>query len=111
MTKKDKPVVNIFWMRRDLRLEDNTALYHALKTRENVLPLFIFNPDILENLEVRPDFRVNFIYKTLAGIKEALEKIGSSLYVAHGRPQDIFKRMAEEFHPGFKSHIFERFRI
>ena len=98
MTKKDKPVVNIFWMRRDLRLEDNTALFHALKTRENVLPLFIFNPDILERLEVRPDFRVNFIYKTLIGIKESLEKIGSSLYIAHGRPQDVFKKMAEEFH-------------
>lgn len=98
MTKKDKTVVNIFWMRRDLRLEDNTALFHALKTRENVLPLFIFNPDILERLEVRPDFRVNFIYKTLTVIKEALEKIGSSIYIAHGRPQDVFKEMAEEFH-------------
>jgi len=98
MTKKDKTVVNIFWMRRDLRLEDNTALFHALKTRENVLPLFIFNPDILERLEVRPDFRVNFIYNTLVGIKETLEKIGSSIYIAHGKPQDIFKKMAEEFH-------------
>ena len=98
MTKKDKIVVNIFWMRRDLRLEDNTALYHALKTRENVLPLFIFNPDILERLEVRPDFRVNFIYKTLLGIKESLEKIGSSIYIAHGRPLDVFKNLAEEFH-------------
>ncbi len=98
MIKKDKIVVNIFWMRRDLRLEDNTALFHALKTRENVLPLYIYNPDILERLEVRPDIRVNFIYKTLAGIKESLEKIGSSLYIAHGRPQDVFKKMAEEFH-------------
>ena len=98
MTKKDKPVVNIFWMRRDLRLDDNTALYHVLKTRENVLPVYIYNPDILERLEVRPDFRVNFIYKTLAGIKESLEKLGSSLYIAHGRPQDVFKRMAEEYH-------------
>lgn len=98
MTKKDKTVVNIFWMRRDLRLQDNTALFHALKTRENVLPLFIFNPDILENLEVRPDFRVNFIYKTLLEIQESLEKIGSSLYIAHGRPQDVFKKIAEEFH-------------
>ena len=98
MTKKVKTVVNIVWMRRDLRLEDNTALYHALKTRENVLPLFIFNPDILERLEVRPDLRVNFIYKTLAGIKETLEKIGSSIYIAHGKPQDVFKKMAEEFH-------------
>lgn len=98
MTKKDKTVVNIVWMRRDLRLEDNTALFHALKTRENVLLLFIFNPDILERLEVRPDFRVNFIYKTLVGIKETLEKIGSSIYIAHGRPLDVFKKMAEEFH-------------
>ena len=98
MTKKDKTVVNIFWMRRDLRLEDNTALFHALKTRENVLPLFIFNPDILEQLEVRPDFRVNFIYKTLIKIKETLEKIGSSIYIAHGKPQDVFKKIAEEFH-------------
>jgi len=98
MTKKDKTVVNIVWMRRDLRLEDNTALFHALKTRENVLLLFIFNPDILERLEVRPDFRVNFIYKTLTGIKESLEKIGSSIYIAHGKPQDVFKKMAEEFH-------------
>ena len=98
MTKKDKPVVNIFWMRRDLRLEDNTALYHVLKTRENVLPVYIYNPDILERLEVRPDFRVNFIYKALSGIKESLEKLGSSLYIAHGRPQDVFKKMAEEFH-------------
>jgi len=98
MTKKNKTVVNIVWMRRDLRLEDNTALFHALKTRENVLLLFIFNPDILERLEVRPDFRVNFIYKTLVGIKETLEKIGSSIYIAHGRPQDVFKKMADEFH-------------
>ena len=98
MTKKDKTVVNIVWMRRDLRLEDNTALFHALKTRENVLMLFIFNPDILERLEVRPDFRVNFIYKTLVVIKETLEKIGSSIYIAHGKPQDVFKKMAEEFH-------------
>lgn len=98
MTKKDKTVVNIVWMRRDLRLEDNTALYHALKTRENVLPLFIFNPDILERLEVRPDLRVNFIYKTLVGIKADLEKIGSSIYIAHGKPQDVFKKLAEEFH-------------
>jgi len=98
MNKKDKTVVNIFWMRRDLRLEDNTALFHALKTRENVLPLFIFDPDVLENLEVRPDFRVNFIYKTLCEIKDILENIGSDIYIAHGRPQDVFKKISEEFH-------------
>ena len=47
---------------------------------------------------MRPDFRVNFIYKTLIGIKETLEKIGSGIYIAHGRPHEVFKEMAEEFH-------------
>jgi deoxyribodipyrimidine photo-lyase len=98
MKTKVKPVVNIFWIRRDLRLEDNTALFHALKTRENVLPLFIFNPDILERLEVRPDYRVNFIYNTLVGIKKELEKIGSTIYIAHARPLEVFKSLIEQFH-------------
>jgi deoxyribodipyrimidine photo-lyase len=98
MTQKAKPVINIFWMRRDLRLEDNTALYHALKTRENVLPLFIFDVDILEQLEFRPDYRVNFIHKTLLELKAYLENIGSSIYIAHGKSLDIFKQLTENYH-------------
>jgi deoxyribodipyrimidine photo-lyase len=98
MIKKEKKVVNIFWMRRDLRLEDNTALFHALKTRENVLPLFIFNPDILERIEFRPVFRVNFIYKALLEMKSSLEKIGSSILVIHGKPLDVFRNLLTEYH-------------
>ena len=98
MTQKLKPVINVFWMRRDLRLEDNTALYHALKTRENVLPLFIFDVDILEQLEFRPDYRVNFIHKTLLELKAYLESIGSSIYIAHGKSLDIFKQLTENYH-------------
>jgi deoxyribodipyrimidine photo-lyase len=95
---KEKPLVNIVWMRRDLRLDDNTALFHALKTRENVLPLFIFDAAILLRIPNREDFRVNFIYESLQQIKNELEKIGSTLMVTHGRPLDIFKSLAEKFH-------------
>lgn len=98
MKIKEKPIVNLFWMRRDLRLDDNTALFHALKTRENVLPVFIFDSIILEQLEERPDRRVSFIYKTVVEIKKELEKIGSTLYIAHGKPVDVFKKMVEEYH-------------
>jgi deoxyribodipyrimidine photo-lyase len=98
MIKKEKTVVNLFWMQRDLRLYDNTALFHALKTRENVLPLFIFNPDILERIEFRPVYRVNFIYQKLLEIKTELEKIGSSILVFYGKPLDVFKKLLSEYH-------------
>jgi deoxyribodipyrimidine photo-lyase len=98
MIKKEKTVVNLLWMRRDLRLEDNTALFHALKTRENVLPLYIFNPDFLERNEFKPVFRVNFIYETIREMKNWLEKIGSSILVVHGKPLDVFKKLSAEYH-------------
>ncbi|HWS01666.1 MAG TPA: deoxyribodipyrimidine photo-lyase [Prolixibacteraceae bacterium] len=97
-SQKEKPVVNIFWMRRDLRLDDNTALFHALKTRENVLPLFIFDPVILSRISNGADYRINFVYETLLRIKNELEKIGSALYVVHGRPLDVFKSLIEKYH-------------
>lgn len=98
MNKKEKTVINVFWMQRDLRLDDNTALFHALKTRENVLPLFIFNPDIMERIEFRPVFRVNFIYHALEDIKINLEKIGSSICIVHGKPLDVFKQLLSQYH-------------
>ena len=58
-----KPSVNIFWFRRDLRLSDNAGLYHALSTTSTVLPIFIFDQTILDNLENKSDPRVEFIYR------------------------------------------------
>ncbi len=97
MIKKEKTVVNLFWMRRDLRLEDNTGLYHLLRARKNVLPLYIFNPDIIERTEFRPVQRVNFIYKSLQEIKTQLEKMGSSLLVVYGKPLEVFKNLLSEY--------------
>ena len=72
MKKKDE--VNIFWFRRDLRLTDNAALYHALKETNNVLPIFIFDTDILDQLENKKDQRVEFIWYALADLHRELEE-------------------------------------
>jgi deoxyribodipyrimidine photo-lyase len=98
MRKKEKSVVSIFWFRRDLRLEDNIGLMHALKTRENVLPLFVFDPEVLQWGENKRNIQVGFVYDTLMGIKEKLEIIGSGLYVAAGKPLDVFKALMDSYH-------------
>ncbi|EDM34576.1 Deoxyribodipyrimidine photolyase [Pedobacter sp. BAL39] len=59
-----KKEISICWLRRDLRLEDHTALYHALKGPHPVLLLFIFDTNILSKLPVK-DARVTFIYNTI----------------------------------------------
>ena len=54
--------LNIFWFRRDLRLNDNAGLYHALKSGKPVLPIFIFDTNILDDLDDRTDARVTFLH-------------------------------------------------
>lgn len=98
MRKKEKSVVSIFWFRRDLRLEDNIGLMHALRTRENVLPLFIFDPEVFQRDENNGNVQVGFVYDTILGIKEKLETIGSGLHVAVGKPLDVFKSLMDSYH-------------
>ncbi len=82
----------IFWFRRDLRLTDNAGLYHALKENKNILPLFIFDTEILNKLEDKADLRVTFIYQSLTLMQKQLQEMGSSLLVLHGNPIEIFKK-------------------
>lgn len=84
------PSTTVFWFRRDLRLHDNVGLYHALKENKEVVPIFIFDTTILDNLEDKADRRVEFIHNSLTLIQQQLEEIGSSLLVFHGNPIDIF---------------------
>ena len=90
-----QPTDTIVWLRRDLRLQDHAALYHALKENKSVIPLFIFDTHILEKLQNKDDLRVAFIHNTLHTIKGELEKMGSSLLVFHGKPETIF----DSIHP------------
>lgn len=84
----------LFWFRRDLRIQDNAGLYHALKENKNVLPVFIFDTIILDQLEDKADLRVEFIRQSLQFIKQQLEEIGSSLLVVHENPVMFFKQVS-----------------
>ncbi len=88
--------MKIFWFRRDLRLQDNAALFAALQAGET-LPIFIFDKDILDDLKDKEDKRVSFIHEQVQWLKEQIEKMGSTLRVFHGRPVDIFKLLMEEY--------------
>ena len=89
--------ISICWLRRDLRLFDNAALYHALKSPYSVLPVFIFDTLILNKLPHKKDKRVAFIHQVLQEIKEELKNSDSSLYVLHDTPLAAFKKICEEF--------------
>lgn len=89
--------VSIFWFRRDLRLDDNAGLYHALKSSSPVLPIFIFDRSILDQLENKADRRVEFIRLALEEMQEQLKEKGSSLEVHYGYPSDIFKQLMAEY--------------
>lgn len=88
--------INIFWFRRDLRLEDNSGLFHALNNELPVLPIFIFDEEILSKLP-KNDSRVTFIHDTISNINQQLKKYGSGIAVFHGKPLDIFKRLTSEY--------------
>jgi deoxyribodipyrimidine photo-lyase len=83
---------NIFWFRRDLRLDNNAGLYHSLRENENVLPLFIFDTGILDDLDQK-DSRVEFILESLKTLHAGLCEAGSSILILHGSPEDIFRQL------------------
>lgn len=89
--------VSVFWFRRDLRLDDNAGLYHALKSGNPVLPIFIFDTNILNDLEDKKDKRVAFIYDTLKELNSELEKLGSSLYILHTTPHEAYKQLSTDY--------------
>lgn len=92
--KKEK--VNIFWFRRDLRLNDNTALNRAIVSGLPVLLIFIFDTNITEELRV-DDPRISFIYKKLEEINQKLESYGGSLYVLKGKPDEVWLQLVSFF--------------
>jgi len=77
----EKNAVSIMWFRRDLRLADNAALYYALRSPHPVLPVFIFDKHILDDLEDKKDARVEFIHTAVSGLHQELLKWGSGLQI------------------------------
>jgi len=88
--------VTLFWFRRDLRLHDNAGLYHALKENNNVLPVFIFDQDILNSLNSY-DLRVQFIYQTLTELKKQLQELGTDILIYYGKSDQVWKQLADQY--------------
>ena len=94
---KPKEAVSIFWFRRDLRLHDNHGLWAALQSGRPVLPVFLFDTEILNALADKKDRRVVFIHRALQRIQSRLLEHGSSLLVLHDTPGAAFQKLVEDF--------------
>ena len=101
--------ISVFWFRRDLRLEDNAGLYHALKKGLPVLPIFIFVQNILNKLEDKKDARVEFIHQAILNLNEQLKELSSSIKVFHSAPEKTFKELIKEYNISvvYTNHDYE----
>jgi deoxyribodipyrimidine photo-lyase len=102
-----EPIV-IFWFRRDLRLYDNAGLYHALRSGSKVLPIFIFDTDILSGLD-KKDKRIDFIHQALLALQSDLKTYNSTLHVLYGKPIDCWKELVKEYNISavYTNHDYE----
>ena len=89
--------LSIFWFRRDLRIDDNPGLYKALTNSKSVIPIFIFDTNIIENLPP-DDARIKFIWHSLNLLNKRLKEIGSTLLVFKGNPLEVFKKIISKYH-------------
>ena len=100
-----KENVSVFWFRCDLRLHDNAGLYMALENIAPVLPVFIFDTEILDKLP-RNDVRVSFIHQSLQSMRKKLQQeAGSSIAIYHGKPLKIFKKITENYYSGVSANL------
>lgn len=113
-----KEKYSIFWFRRDLRLMDNAGLYHSLKSTNKVIPIFIFDKIILDDLitkrgKLELDKRIIFIQKAIQQISSDLKKINSDLWVFYGKPLEIFYTLKNEINIDkvFTNHDYEPYAI
>ncbi|MEN9598059.1 MAG: hypothetical protein RL596_370 [Bacteroidota bacterium] len=88
-----KQEIVVCWFRRDLRLTDNAAVYHALKSGYPVVPVFIFDRNILDKLDNKADRRVEFIHAALHDMQKQLQSFGSSIEVFYGFPKQVYEHL------------------
>lgn len=105
--------LRIMWFRRDLRLFDNAAFDAALSGQDSVLPIFIFDRQILDKLENKKDRRVEFIYRTLLEMQQLLKKKGSCLEVYYGQPTEVFQALMKKYTvvAVYTNHDYEPYAI
>ncbi len=105
--------IAIFWFRRDLRLDDNHGLYEAFKSGLPVVPIFIFDTEILNSLNDKKDARVSFIHQTVSKLIVDITKCKSSLLIYHGNPKTVFHKLAADYNVGgvYANHDYEPYAI
>lgn len=89
--------ISIFWFRRDLRLKDNHGLFQALESGKKVLPIFIFDEDILDLLENKSDKRVDFIVQALQTLNSFLKSKNKGIKIFKGKPLEIYKKLSQNY--------------
>ncbi len=101
--------LSLCWLRRDLRLHDNAALYHALKSGQPVLPVFIFDKNILDQLEDRADRRVEFLVQEVNRLRNELRPMGSGIIVRYGTPLEVWRDLTGQYEIAevFTNHDYE----
>ena len=109
--KQNDPIA-VFWFRRDLRIHDNTALFSALTSGLKVLPVFIFDTEILKSLP-RDDKRVSFIYQSLLHINNLLAAQNTAVQIFNGVPADVFRQISDSYNVQmvFANHDYEPYAI
>lgn len=105
--------VSVHWFRRDLRLEDNAALYHALHSGRKVVCVFIFDRSILDKLDDSRDARVLFIHREILRLKKELNQLGSDLWVLHGTAREAWESITGELSVGevFANRDYEPYAL
>lgn len=105
--------VSIFWFRRDLRLSDNAGLYYALRQGLPVLPIFVFDTAILNDLKNKEDKRVDFIHRSLQQLHQELVAMGSGLYVHHGTVMECYQQLLQQYNIAsvYTNHDYEPYAI
>jgi deoxyribodipyrimidine photo-lyase len=88
--------IAVFWFRRDLRIKDNTALFHALQSGLQVLPLFIFDEAILNDLP-KKDARVQFIHQKLEEISREFQSHQSALLCKKGNVEQVWQELLASY--------------
>ena len=109
MPENDTPI-SIHWFRRDLRLDDNAGFYRALRGDHPVLPLFIFDKNILDKLPTR-DARVEFLQRTVEDLQRDLRGQRGDLIVRYGTPEQVWRDLLEEYPIGtvYTNHDYETY--
>ena len=88
----------IYWFKRDLRIDDNRAFIEACNSSREIIPIFVFIPEILERFKSY-DSRTGFIIDSLIYLTEEIRKRGGNLFCFHNDPKDVFDHLIEKYKP------------